>query len=70
MGIKEDKKVEEQVVNNDNIQNWETVFIILIICSLIMMLIIIIFIYDSPRQSIHNHDMEKTLNIKIITIKG
>ena len=45
------------------IQNWETVFIILIICSLIMMLIIIIFIYDSPRQSIHNHDMEKTLKI-------
>ena len=24
MGIKEDKKVEEQVVNNENIQNWET----------------------------------------------
>ena len=24
MGIKEDKKIEEQVVNNDNIQNWET----------------------------------------------
>lgn len=45
------------------IQKWENVFIILIICSFIMMLIIIFFIYDSPRQAIHKHDMDKTLNI-------
>ena len=45
------------------IQKWEYVFEILIICIFVMMLIIIFFIYDSPRQTIHKHDMEKTLNI-------
>ena len=45
------------------ILNWKTVFIILIICIFIMMVIILFFIYDSPRQTIHKHEIEKTLEI-------
>ncbi len=42
---------------------WKTVFIILIVCTFIMMLIILFFIYDSPRQTIHKHEIEKTIEI-------